>query len=198
MDCLVKPTCFNERKATKKAKYLRYTVELKNPCIDAILKMQLIHFSKDNDLLIPFKRMDMMKTEYLFDYARNIFNQGEEKTAYLMFVLVVERNPKYVSDESETPYLFLGMVFENQLNDFDIAIELYSKEILLTKGDPFALECRGFCHLRNKDLQMGLDDLKKSKSIKGYHNPQLHEIIQDIENRLKGQRGNVEFDSFYL
>ena len=40
--CVVRPTCFSEKKATKRAKDLRYTLNFKDPCIELILAIKLL------------------------------------------------------------------------------------------------------------------------------------------------------------
>ena len=61
-NCIVLSTCFSEKQATKRAKYLRYTVKLNNPCPQAILIMGYIGFAAMNKsyLVLSIEEMDKM------------------------------------------------------------------------------------------------------------------------------------------
>ncbi len=60
INCLVRANCFSEKQATKRAKYLRYTVKLNNPCPQAILIMGYIGFAAMNKsyLVLSLEEMD--------------------------------------------------------------------------------------------------------------------------------------------
>ena len=62
INCIVRAIgCFSEKQATKSAKYLRYTVELKTPCREANLEMnQIINLARD--LVIPLPEMDTRRS----------------------------------------------------------------------------------------------------------------------------------------
>ena len=48
INCNNSATCFSEKQATKRAKYLKYTVELSDPCPEAKLEMdQIINLARD-------------------------------------------------------------------------------------------------------------------------------------------------------
>jgi tetratricopeptide (TPR) repeat protein len=199
-NCLVRPSCFYEKKATKRSKHLRYTVELKDPCIEALLKMELTRWAADDTLVIPVKKMHDLGIKKLFDDAVYYFHTGHSdflKAAYLMFITVIEKDPQYISEDSDTAYQYLAMIFEDQFEDMDSAIKLYSKSIDLAPKDSLCFENRGFCYLKKKELKNGLADLKRAKSMNGGYHPDLKNIIDDLENRIMGITGNSAFDSLY-
>ncbi len=96
----------------------------------------------------------------------------------------------------DNAYVYLGIIVQDAFKNIDFAIDLYTKSIELTPDDSLSFERRGFCRLGKKDLENALADLKKSGEMGGYH-PDLGEIIIDIENRLKGFKGNSKFNHFY-
>jgi hypothetical protein len=97
--CKVKKICFSEKKATKRAKYLKYTIELKKPCIEAILTLLLIKntakrivamieeegsvkFKDEKGLVISLKEKDEWDNANLFNTDCDYFNYPAECFLY--------------------------------------------------------------------------------------------------------------------
>jgi hypothetical protein len=207
-DCLVKPTCFKEHKATKKAKCLRYTVELKNPCLEALLIMDLINLSVNKHIINFSEDLSKCDMSILFDNAYKLFKTASDNTlniifkihidtSYFLFLNVIDRDPKYISNEFENAYVYLGLIFAKFFEDADAGIKLLSKSIELTPESSYSFNARGICYLKKKDLNSGLDDLKKAKIMSGGGDLVLNELIEDVENRINGKRGKSEFDMLY-
>ena len=185
-NCLVRPTCFTEKKATKRAKYLRYTLWLKNPCIESALVMDLIQLAASDQLITSLSRMEELDTLNLFETAITYFHSGAGEfvaTAYVMFINIVHRNAKYIWEDYDTAYYYLGNIYNLYFKKIDFAIDLYSKGIELTTKDPSIFENRGFCYLEKNDIVNALNDFKKAKEINGGTHSDLDKIIDEIENR---------------
>jgi hypothetical protein len=209
IECLVRPTCFREKKATKKAKYLRYTVELEEPCFEAFLIMDLIDLHADYFSVVCNRNDLQLDVDSLFNNAVCYFNKWHPKfindvyfqfvyTSYFLFLNVIDRDPYYVKNGTETAYNYLGMIFQDYFKVIDWAINLYSKSINLTPNNSRSFENRGFCYLKKQDLNNGLADLNKSKIMSDGQDLKLNEIIKDVENRINGKIGKSEFDSLYI
>lgn len=207
-NCFVFSMCFKEKQATKKAKYLRYTVKLNDPCPQANLIMKYISSASVfppltiSDLVLSIEKMDEMDINELFDKAVIHFNSFFflfKLASYFMFMKVIEEDPKYAKDGYDA-YFYLGWIFED-INQIDFAIELYTESIALNPDESFSFEKRGLCLLKKKDLKNALPDLKKAEAIaKGIDGYYLHlsALIKDAENRLNGFSGNSYLSAFYV
>ena len=144
-NCLVQSTCFNEKPATKKAKYLRYTVTFTEPCLEANLVMDLIEIPKDYHEF-SLKKMNGMKIEDLFRCAVRYFHAGSKHTisSYLMFIKIIQKDPNYISTSYGIAHYYLGNIM-SQTSRIENAIELYTKAIDLEPEYAAAIEERGFC-----------------------------------------------------
>jgi tetratricopeptide (TPR) repeat protein len=184
-NCLVKSVCFTEKKATKRAKYLRYTLRFEDPCVESVLAMDLIEFAA-SDLIIPLSQMDELDTPQLFDTAIIYFQSGVSdfiNAAYVMFIFIVHRNAEYIREDYDNAYYYLGNIFHLYFKEIDFAIDLYSKGIDLTTKNSSIFENRGFCYLEKNDIVNALNDFKNAKDIDGGTHPDLEKIIDEIENR---------------
>jgi tetratricopeptide (TPR) repeat protein len=191
-NCLVRRPCFSERKATKRAKYLSYTLNFEEPCIESILALNLIECA-NSDLITTLERIDRFDISELFDTAVVFYNSYRLKskiTGFAMFICVTQRDPKYIRPGNYTAYHYLGYIFHEILKEIDHAIDLYSKGIELTPEEPSIIENRGFCFLKKNDLKNALDDFERAKKIDGGCHPDLANIIDDIKIRQRGLRGN--------
>jgi len=185
-NCLVEPMCFSEKKATKRAKYLRYTLSFENPCVESVLAMDLIELA-NSDLIKPLENIEELDTHKLFNTAVNYFQSGVpefKETAYVMFICVVHRDANYIWHEYDTAYYYLGNLFYHTFKEIDFAIDLFSKGIDLTIKNTSILEDRGFCFLEKKDLKKALNDFKKAKEIDGGYHPDLEKIIDEIDKMI--------------
>jgi tetratricopeptide (TPR) repeat protein len=191
-ECLVKSTCFKEKKH-RESDDLGYTVELGNPCIDAILTMDLIEHA--DELEIPLWFLDEKDTETLFDDALYSCDVDPPSSCggnyievgYAMFIRIVQRDPNYVYNGYDTAYYNLGNIFISEFGDFDNAIELYSRAIDLVSNRADAFEKRGRCWLEKKGkkyLKNALADFKKAIAIDESLYPDLKSTIHDIEKRI--------------
>jgi tetratricopeptide (TPR) repeat protein len=183
--CVVRSTCFSEIKATKRAKYLRYTLRFETPCVESVLVMDFIEIA-NSDLIIELEIIEAFDIEKLFETAVNYYHAGDSTfkiKAYFMFICVVHRNANYVEQDYDTAYYYLGNIFYFIFKKFDFAIELYSKGIELTTKDSSIFENRGFCFLEINDQNNALNDFRKAKAIDGGYHPDLDKIIDELENR---------------
>jgi len=200
-NCALSSSCFKEKKATKKAKYLRYVVDFNNPCPQAILIMEYIRFAPTtSNLELSIEEMDEMDISELFDNAVKYFNSSREfrMTYYFMFIKVIIKDPKYVKDDYDA-YFYLGRLFE-RFEEIDFAIDLYTQSIELNPDESLSFEKRGLCLLKQEDLKNALPDLRKAEAIaKGIDGYYLHlsALIKDVESRLEGFGGNSKLDAFY-
>ena len=161
INCFVRATCFSEKQATKKA-----TVELIDPCPEAIFAMGLINIA--NDLEITVKEMYELDIDNLFDDAVTYFHTGDRQfmiTSFFMFQKVIEKNPEYMNPDGDNAYYYLGLMYRNNLNELDAAIEHFTKAIELDPNDCLALKERGFCWAEKGDMKKALADYKKAKII---------------------------------
>jgi tetratricopeptide (TPR) repeat protein len=182
-DCLVRATCFSEKQATKRAKYLRYTVGLKTPCPEAISVMDKIDTSKH--LVMSIYEMEAMDIDNLFDDAlRNYHTQYKQfyLTSFYMFHTVVERTPNYLNKDGDNAYYYLGLMYYHVLNDLDAAIEHFTKAVELDPNDCDSLLNRAFCWEEKGDFRKALNDFKTAKKIGSCELPY---DIDEIISRLK-------------
>jgi tetratricopeptide (TPR) repeat protein len=193
-NCIARPTCFSEKKATKRANYLRYTLNFKEPCIESILALNLIECA-NSDLITTLEWIDRTDIPELFDTAVTLYNSSRPKSiiaGIAMFICVTQRDPNYIRPGNYTAYHYLGYLYHglSNLKQIDLAIELYSKGIELTPEEPSIIENRGFCFLLKDDLKNARNDFERAKKIDGGCHPDLANIINDIKNRQRGLRGN--------
>ena len=142
-NCLVRPTsCFSEKKATKRAKHLKYTVEFKKPCIESILAMDIINMANSGLLISSLNEIDDMNISELSQDATYLFQgtvadlmDGQEvgPTAYAMFIRLTQRCSNKFEDELFGAYYTLGDIFHDYFKEIDYAIDLYSKAIDLNQ-----------------------------------------------------------------
>ena len=198
-NCLVRKPCFDEKKATKRAKYLRYTLIFDKLCVESILAIYYLFYA-NYDLIIPLFRIKKMPISDLFEIASNYINSSNmkmKKTGFVMAICVFHRNANYISKDYQTAYQLLGYFFQYALNEIDIAIEVFSKSIELTSKESLIFEDRGFCYLMKHDFDGALNDLSESVKNNGGYHPDLADIIKDVKDRQKGLRGNSYYDSYY-
>ena len=137
--CAVTPLCFSERQATKRAKYLRYTVKFRDLCAEAFLIMHFIDMlpKVESDLEVSIKEMDKMPIDELFEESIYYFegdlhdNSKALWTPYFMLIKVIEKDPNFVDDYGENPYYYLGKIYseifgENTFvtNSFESSIKI--------------------------------------------------------------------------
>jgi tetratricopeptide (TPR) repeat protein len=186
IDCLVRATCFSEKQATKRAKYLRYTVGLKTPCPEAILIMDKIDTSKN--LVMSIFKMEAMDIDKLFDNAISYFHtdyKGFLLTSFYMFQTVVEKNPNYLNKDGDNAYYYLGLMYDRNLNELDTAIKHFTKAVELDPNDGPSFEGRAFCWMDKGDLNKALIDLKRAKKIgRGGLHPDIDEIIKEVSVKI--------------
>ena len=164
INCIVRPTCFSEKQATKRAKYLRYTVGLKTPCPEAILVMDKIDASQYP--IISIFEMEAMNIDKLFDDAVNYFHTQYEEfylTSFYMFQTIVEKDPNYLNEDGDNAYYYLGLMYDHVLNDLDAAIEHFTKAVELDPNDYLSFQGRGSCWEQKGDLKKAAIDFKKAK-----------------------------------
>jgi len=198
-NCLVKTTCFNEKKATKRAKYLRYTLNFNTPCMESILAIKYLIYA-NSDLIIPLDQIKRMPISDLFDTAINyiLSSAGKNKvTGFVMMICVVHRDANYISYDNQTAYQSLGHLFHYTLNEIDIAIELFSKSVELTTKDTSIFEDRGFSYLKKNDFIRALNDFNEAIKNNGGCHPDLEYIIEDVKDRQNKLRGNEMYDVYY-
>jgi tetratricopeptide (TPR) repeat protein len=186
IDCLVRATCFSEKQATKRAKYLRYTVGLKTPCPEAILVMDKINTSKH--LVMSIYKMEAMDIDKLFDDAVTYFHTAYKEfylTSFYMFQTVVEKNPNYLHKDGDNAYYYLGLMYYHVLNELDDAIEHFTKAVVLDPNDCLSFQGRGFCWEEKGDFKKALIDYKKAREIdSGGLHPDIDEIIKRVEVQI--------------
>ena len=195
INCNDSVTCFSEKQATKRAKYLKYTVELSDPCPEAKLEMdQIINLARD--LVTPLPKMNEMDIDDLFDTAVYYYRYRDLNTLFTSFFMlkkVIEKNPEYMNDkDGDNAHYYLAQLYRNLFKEpnLDAAIEHYTKGLELYPNDAVSIEARGGCWMGKKNLKNALADWKKALAI-GHHGLGItSDDIKDIENRLKGSKHN--------
>ena len=185
--CMVRATCFSEKQATKRAKYLKYTVGLKTPCPEAILIMDKINTSKY--LVMSIYEMEAMNIDKLFDKAVSNFNTHYKEyylTSFYQFQTIVKKNPNYLNQDGDSAYWYFGMMY-NGVNKLDAAIEHFTKAIELNPNHCLSFEGRGFCWEKKGDFKNALIDFKKAKKINPDEvHPDIDEIIKRVKDQISG------------
>jgi tetratricopeptide (TPR) repeat protein len=196
INCNNSATCFLEKQATKRARYLKFTVELSDPCPEAKLEMdQIINLARD--LVIPLPKMNEMDINDLFYKAVNYYYSHRDLesgfTSFFMFKKVIEKNSEYISyEEGDNAHYYLAQLYHNLFKEpnWDAAIEHFTKGLELYPNDAISFEARGVCWIAKKNLKNALADWKKALAI-GHEGLSItSDDIKDIENRLKGSKHN--------
>ncbi len=187
--CVVRAACFSEKQATKKAKYLRFTLKFTDLCAEAMSVLRLINAAKD--LVMSFEEMEAMDIDNLFVKAVEYFNMNFGKydvTSFFMFQTVIEKNPDYLSPQNgDNAYYYLASLYNNWIGYSDDAIEHFTKAVELAPYDCESFEKRGFCWEKKGDLKKALVDFKKAKEIddnRGLIHPDIDEIIKETELKI--------------
>ena len=124
-----------------------------------------------------------------------------------MFQKIIEKDPKFSIDiggyTSDNPYYYMGRYHDYYFDDFETAIEYYTKSVELCPNDLESYELRGFCWLQAKKYDLALEDFRKVTKINGSISggteihPDLDGIIIELENRLGGGKPNKEYDELF-
>ena len=185
-ECVVRATCFSEKKATKKAKYLGYTVEFKKPCIECILEMDLINIAISGLLITPLHEIEDMNTsvlsEQIFELLMAIETDEIDRgkfgpEAYAMCINLIQRDPNQYEGDFAYTYYCLGEIYFFCFQEIEHAIELYSKAIDFDETDPFVFLARGYCFYNIGDYTNALNDFKKTIEI----DRDLFDLGEEIE-----------------
>lgn len=186
INCIVRATCFSEKQATKRAKYLRYTVGLKTPCPEAISVMDKIDTSKY--IVMSIYEMEEMDIDNLFADALNYFHIGIKEyslTSFYMFQTIVRINPNYLHNGGDNAYYYLGLMYYLNLNKLDTAIEYFTKAVELNPNDCDSLLHRAYCWEEKGDFRKALIDFKTAKKIDSCDlPPNIEEIIRGLEVQI--------------
>ena len=167
LECIVRPTCFSEKKATKNAKYLGYTVKFEKPCTKCILAMDLINMEISNLLITPLNEIDDMSISEMSEDGSCLLNAIEADLAdgvkfgpeaYAMYISITQRNSDKCEDEFAYAYYRLGSIFYHYFKEFDHAINLYSRAIDLDQEEATLFEERGDCFYNNGEYKNALND----------------------------------------
>lgn len=184
--CLVGPSCFNEKKATNRAKYLRYTIKFEKPCINCILAMDLINLAISGLLITPLHEIEEIKTSEL---SKQIFEltdaiekyeiDGEKfgPEAYAKCISLIHRDPDEYEGDFAYAYYCLGDIFYFSYQEIEHAIELYSASIDYDNKNPHVLVARGQCFYHVGDYINALNDFKKTAELDGG----LYDLCEEIE-----------------
>lgn len=207
-NCLVRPSCFNEKKAIKGQKNIVYFLRFSKPCIDSILAINYLFFGKYS-LVTLLNQVQNIPTPDLFLKASNHIlsenNINNNIEGFFLMMCVFKRDANYISYNYKTiykcyfgtVYQAFGYFFHHTLKKVDFAIKFFSESIELTSKDSLIFEDRGFCYLKKNDFVRALNDLNVSLSNSGGHNPELKIIIEDAKKRQNGLRGNGKYDVYY-
>jgi len=192
-ECPVRPVCFSEKKATKRAKYLRYTVEFKTPCIESILAMGIINIANSDLLITPLNEIDDMTISelskdsfYLFTGIEGDLIDGPKfgPEMYVMLILITQRDSNKFENDFANAYYSLGDIFQSYFKEIDHAIDLYSKAIDFKPEEPGILYNRGCCFFEKNDFKNALNDFKKVKEIDGEQLYDLADTIEECERMI--------------
>lgn len=192
-ECVVRPTCFDEKEATKGAKFLRYTVQFKKPCIEAILAMDLINMANSNLLISTLDEINKMSISDLFKVGFEQFLlveagfiDGQEygPEAYALFISLSQRKSNKFADNFASAYHHLGRIFRDYFKERDHAISLYSKAIKFRPEIPEYYEERGGCYHMIGDFKNALNDYKNAVKINIEIGPYLEDAIEDCKMEL--------------
>lgn len=192
-NCIVRSTCFSEKKATKRAKNLRYTVKFEKSCIESILAMDLIYMAYSNLLISSLSEFDDMTISELSDVAFDLFiategdlADGREygPEAYALFISLTQRDSNRFEDEFAYVYYQLGRIFRFYFEEIDHAINLYSKAIDFKPDISDFFEYRGECFFKKNDYKNALNDFKKALEIDGETFYYLKDTIEECEMAL--------------
>jgi tetratricopeptide (TPR) repeat protein len=150
------------------------------------------------------RKVDTNEINKLFEKAVNTFNIPSPEEACKLFQKVIEKDPKFRTDDGEpgdNPYFYMGRYHDYNLDDFETAIQYYTKSIELCPNDLASYECRGVCWLRANKYEMALEDFRKATKLKDICEddmlPDLDDIIIEVENRLGGGKPNKEYDGLF-
>jgi tetratricopeptide (TPR) repeat protein len=193
-NCVVGPMCFNEKKATKRAKYLGYTVEFRDRCTDSILAMDLIYMAMSKLLELSLAEIDNMTISELMQEATELYAaingdlaDGKEfgPTMYASFISITQRDANNSKIDVSWAYNHLGEIFKFNFGEIDHALELYNKAIELNPeaADNFAE--RGDCFYVKEDYKSALNDFKKAKELDKENMGYLNHIIEKCERKLR-------------
>jgi tetratricopeptide (TPR) repeat protein len=144
----------------------------------------------DSELLISMDEIKARNSDSLFRTAVNFVNEGDSKsvrTAYLMFLEIIERDPNYKNIDGDNPYFHLGCIASVYMRDPKLAIEGYTKAIEMNPGDFGSLQFRGHCFMELNKYNEALSDFEKAFNlVKGddFTLPGIREDVQKAKNIL--------------
>ena len=146
-------------------------------------------YHKESDLMVSIDEMEAMEIDKLFNNAVIYFNMGHSEsmfTSFYMFQKVIEKNPDYLAKENgDNAYFYLGLMYYNNLNDLDVAIENFSKATELDPTDGYSFVNRGYCWSDKGEFEKALADLKMAKLYNGDEfDPEIDLKIQDVEKHI--------------
>jgi len=151
------------------------------------------------------KKVDTSEINKLFEKAVSYFNMPLREEAHKMFQKVIEKDPKFRTDDGEpgdNPYFYMGLYHDRGLDDFETAIEYYTKSVELCSNDSASYEYRGLCWLRVNKYELALEDFTEATKLLDIYGqaemlPGLDGIVVEVENRLGGGKPNKEYDDYF-
>lgn len=188
IDCLVRATCFSEKQATKRAKYLRFTVKLGTPCDKALFEMKMLTLAED--LLIPIDEIEAMNADTLLNKAMGYRSNDYRElfTGIFMFQTFINKFPNH--RKCGFVYYHLGMTYSIHWwkGGLDAAVECLTKSINLNYNVNNAIHNRGMFLREKGELEKALADLKRAQTIDRHYGPAVdirNKVIKDIEDEIQ-------------
>ncbi|WP_319408780.1 hypothetical protein [uncultured Desulfosarcina sp.] len=158
-------------------------------------KIKKLHKPK---LQVSLQEMEEKEIDELFNDAINYFNIGDTDFMYTslhMFHTVIEKNPDYIAkhnkkysylSDGDNAYYYLGILYQQNMDDLDSAINFFSKSVELSPDDYDSLFLRGVCWSDKNEHGKALDDFKMAKKLGGNDvNYDVDSAIEESEKRLK-------------
>jgi tetratricopeptide (TPR) repeat protein len=148
-------------------------------------------------LMVSIEEMKNRNIDRVFNDAINYFLSGDTDFLYTslhMFHIVIEKNPDYVAKGNEkygyledgyNAYYYLGILYQQNLNDLDSAIKYFSKAIELNPNDYESVFLRGECWSDKNIHDKALFDFKLAKKLGGSDiDYDVDSAIKEAENKL--------------
>ena len=148
--------------------------------------MKLINNIDTSDLEIDLNELDDMDIKDLFCKALNYFNSPSRKKAYVMFKKVTEKNPNYIHNPEDAggdnAYFYLGMFYLYDIENLDVAIELFTKSTELCPHDDASWEHRGYCWIDKGEYDKAYADLENAlkRNFGGTDKGKIKNALNDL------------------